>query len=48
MPRGTKLAEVHPSVAELAYLVGNRPVNIVAVTDGPSIMHIIDREVFGF
>jgi hypothetical protein len=48
MPKGTKLAEVHPSVAELAYLVGNRPVNIVAVTDGPSIMHIMDRDVFGF
>lgn len=37
-----------PSVAELAYLVENRDVKLVAVTDGPNIMHVIDRSVFGF
>lgn len=37
-----------PSVAELAYLVGNKEVKLVAVTDGPNIMHVIDRAVFGF
>lgn len=37
-----------PSVAELAYLVGDREVKQVAVTDGPNIMHVIDRSVFGF
>lgn len=48
MPEGTVQTELPPSVAELAYLIGDKPVKMVVVTDGPKIMHIIDRVVFGF
>lgn len=48
MPQGTVLEAFPASVAEFAYLVGNSPVNMVVVTDGPNIMHLIDRGLFGF
>ncbi len=48
MPQGTVQKAFPPTVAELAYLVGDKPVNMVVVTDGPKIMHLIDRSVFGF
>lgn len=48
MPEGTKLIAIPPSVAEFAYVIGDKSVNMVVVTDGPKIMHIIDRAVFGF
>jgi hypothetical protein len=48
MPAGTVQKAFPPSVAEFAYLIGNKQVSTVVVTDGPKIMHIIDRSVFGF
>ena len=48
MPEGTKQKAIGPSVAELAYEIGDRDVKYIVVTDGPRILHVIDRSVFGF
>jgi hypothetical protein len=48
LPAGTEIKAIPPSVAEFAYAIGDAPVNAVVVTDGPKIMHIIERSVFGF
>lgn len=48
MPADTALKEIPPSLAEFAYAVGSVPVKAVAVTDGPNVMHIVKRDVFGF
>ena len=48
MAPGLTQLSLPPSVAELNYLIGDEKVEKVAVTDGPKIMHIIDRSVFGF
>ena len=48
MPEGTQQKAIGPSVAEFAYEVGDKDVKYVVVTDGPRIMHVMDRSVFGF
>jgi hypothetical protein len=48
LPEGTAIKALPPTVAEFAYAIGNAPVDAVVVTDGPKIMHIIARSVFGF
>lgn len=48
MPEGTQQKAIGSSVAEFAYEVGDKDVKYVVVTDGPRIMHIMDRSEFGF